>query len=296
MQVYKNSKLTSICFVIPYFGKWPLWMPFYWETCRFNSTIDWLFFTDCGEPEICPPNVKVINMSFEDYCKLVSDKLSVIFNPINPYKLCDIKPLLGHLHEHELKDYDFWGFGDVDLVYGDLRAYFDEDRLSTKDLYSTLSRRVSGHLCLIRNTQQMRLAYQKVHNWQDLISKHEHVAFDEKAYSKLYLRHKNSPKWIRYIAAILDPWLQRAEFVEAFSTPNAKLSWVDGTNNFPNKWFWKGGKLTNDIDGDKKFPYFHFMVWKSVWKEECFPSQISCKENPIKSFTITVDGFRLESF
>ncbi|MDP2154039.1 MAG: hypothetical protein Q8J66_10335 [Methylotenera sp.] len=292
MHNQKSAKLSNICIVIPYFGKWPLWMPYYWETCRYNSTVNWLFYTDCGRPSNCPANVKVIDITYDSYCKLISKKFSITFSPINPYKLCDIKPLLGHLHEEELIGYDFWAFGDVDVVYGDLRAYFDEERLSTKDIFSTLARRVSGHLCLIRNTQDMRLAYQKVNNWQELITNNEHVAFDEKAYSKVYLRHKNSPKWVRSVAAIFDPWLQRAEFVEAFSTPNAKLNWVDGTKKFPNKWLWKMGRLTNDIDGDKIFPYFHFMVWKSLWTQESFSSQATNAENEIKSFTITVDGFR----
>lgn len=269
-------------------------MPFYWETCRFNSSVDWLFYTDCGVPENCPPNVKIINISYESYCRFVSDKLSLTFQPTNPYKLCDIKPLLGHLHEDELKNYDFWAFGDIDVVYGDLRAYFDEKRLADKDLFSTLARRVSGHLCLIRNTQEMRLAYQKVSNWQDLISKNEHVAFDEKAYTKLYLRHKNSPKWVRYIAAIFDPWLKRAEFLESFSTPNAKLDWVDGTKNFPNKWFWQKGNLTNDINGQRVFPYFHFMVWKTGWNGINFDKEFIDSASNIKAFSITVNGFTIE--
>lgn len=291
----KNANFSSICFVIPYFGKWPLWMPYYWETCRVNSTIDWLFYTDCGKPDNCPPNVKVIDISYENYCKFISDKLSINFYPANPYKLCDVKPLLGHLHEKELRHYDFWAFGDVDVIYGDLRAYFNEDRLSAKDLFSTLARRVSGHLCLVRNTQEMRLAYQKVSNWKELVSGNEHVAFDEKAYSKVYLRHKNSPKWVRYIAAMFDPWLQRAEFVEAFSTPDAKLSWVDGTMKFPHKWYWKMGRLTNDIDGDRVFPYFHFMIWKAGWNQDNFHAQITNSEHQIKSFTVTVNGFTLEN-
>jgi hypothetical protein len=290
----KDAKHSTICFVIPYFGKWPLWMPFYLETCRFNSTIDWMFYSDCGKPGNCPPNVKVIDISFKDYCKLVSERLFINFTPSNPYKLCDIKPLLGHIHENELQHYDFWAFGDIDVVYGDLRFYFSESRLSAKDLFSTLARRVSGHLCLIRNTIEMRLAYQKVNNWRDLISINEHVAFDEKAYSKVYLRHKNSPKFVRSIAAIFDPWLTRAEFVEAFSTPNAKLNWVDGTKEFPKKWYWDLGRLTNDIDGERIFPYFHFMVWKTGWNKSVFYDQFLTSGSCIESFSITVDGFNLE--
>jgi hypothetical protein len=266
MSNHEQIKLNSICIIIPYFGKWPVWMPYYWETCRFNADINWVFYTDCGMPEHLPSNVKVIEISYADYCQFVSRKLTIQFSPSNPYKLCDIKPLLGYLHEDELKDYDFWGFGDIDLIYGDLRAYFTQARLAKKDLFSTHARRISGHFCLIRNTVDMRIAFQKVKGWQTLIESDQHQAFDEKAFSKLFLRHKNSPRLVHWFAELMDPWLKKAEFIEAYSTPNARIAWVDGTYNFPEKWFWKNGQLTNDIDGERLFPYFHFMVWKNTSK------------------------------
>jgi hypothetical protein len=265
MNVKENSALNSICIVIPYFGKWPTWMPYYLETCRFNNTVNWLFYTDCGTPENLPSNVKVIDSSYRDYCDLVSQRLGIQFYPENPYKLCDIKPLLGYIHADALQGFDFWGFGDIDLIYGDIRAYFNQERLGRKDMFSTHARRVSGHLCLIRNTDQMRTAFQRVRNWRFFISKPEHVAFDEKAFSKLFLRHKNSPGIVRFLAGLIDPWLRKAEFAEAYTTPNAKLRWIDGTKNFPARWIWRKGVLTNDIDTGRVFPYFHFMVWKSAW-------------------------------
>jgi hypothetical protein len=241
-------------------------MPYYLETCRFNSTINWVFYTDCGTPEGLPYNVKIIDISYHDYCDLVSKKLGIQFYPENPYKLCDIKPLLGYLHADELQGFDFWGFGDIDLVYGDLRVYFNEERLAHKDLFATHARRISGHLCLLRNVEEMRTAFQRVKNWKVLISKPEHVAFDEKAFSKVFLRHKNSPGIVRLLAGLFDPWLRKAEFVEAYTTPSAKLGWIDGTKKFPATWCWRQGVLTNDINGERTFPYFHFMVWKNHWQ------------------------------
>jgi hypothetical protein len=267
MNTSAQSTLNSICIVIPYFGKWPIWMPYYLETCRFNSTVNWVFYTDCGTPQNLPSNIKIIDISYRDYCDLVSRKLGIDFHPQNPYKLCDIKPLLGYIHADELQRLDFWGFGDIDLIYGDLRAYFNQTRLGRKDLFSTHARRISGHLCLIRNTDEMRTAFQRVRNWKYLISKPDHVAFDEKAFSKVFLRHKNSPRIVLFLAGLIDPWLRKAEFVEAYTTPSAKLGWIDGTKNFPAKWFWRKGILTNDIDAGRVFPYFHFMVWKSVWSQ-----------------------------
>jgi hypothetical protein len=285
-----KEKLSSICIVIPYFGKWPPWMQFYILTCAHNKTINWIFFTDCGPIEMCPQNVNVINISFEEYCDLVSQRLQISFNPKLPYKLCDIKPLLGYIHEELILNYDFWGFGDIDLIYGELREHFTEERLKSKQLFSLTSRRLSGHLCLLRNTDEMRTAFKKIKNWKDLIVNPEHLAFDEKAFSKIFLRHKNSPKILRNIAAFFDPWLKKAEFLEVFSTPNAKIPWMDGSFNFPTKWHWNNGVITNDINGTSSFLYFHFMVWKVNWRDL---KKISIESfDPDKlSFSISEQGF-----
>lgn len=257
-------KLSTLCLVIPYFGKWPFWIPFFLQSCRNNHSIDWLIYTDCGALQNCPDNVTVHQISFQGYCELVSIRLNIYFQPQNPYKLCDVKPALGYIHAAALTHYDFWAFGDIDVVYGDLRHFFTESKLQQKDLFSTHARRVSGHFCLIRNNSEMNSAFMRVKHWQALLSSPKHMAFDEKAFSKLFLRHKNA-LWLRKLAMMLDAWLTRGEFVEAFTTPNAKIFWLDGSNHFPHTWFWKNGKVTNNQSVNKEFVYFHFMKWKQNW-------------------------------
>lgn len=157
---------SRIRLLIPYFGRWPFWIPFFLRTCKRNADIDWLFFSDCGVPDDLPDNVRIVPISFADYCQLVSERLGISFKPNNPYKLCDIKPALGHIHADHLDGFDFWGFSDIDLIYGDLRGYFSEDRLARYDLLSTHARRVSGHLCLLRNNERMRQAFMCAPGWQ----------------------------------------------------------------------------------------------------------------------------------
>lgn len=258
----------TICIVIPYFGKWPFWISCFLESCRTNADVYWLIYTDCGMPVNCPTNVKVVEISYRAYCEIVSESLDIKFWPGNHYKLCDIKPALGYIHENEIKGFDFWAFGDLDLIYGDLRNYFTADRLARKDLFSTHARRISGHLCLIRNTAEMRSAFMRVPNWQRYFEAAEHLAFDESAFSKIFLRHKNSPTWVRRLAEMIDPWLRRAEFIEAFTTPDGRIPWVDGSKHYPKYWYWQSGRLTNDLDKVQSIPYFHFMVWKNQWKTE----------------------------
>jgi hypothetical protein len=40
--------------------------------------------------------------------------------------------------------------------------------------------------------------------------------------------------------------------------------WSDGTMDYPQRWFWNNGRLTNDRDGDREFILLHFMRWKTA--------------------------------
>ncbi|MEH6564950.1 MAG: DUF6625 family protein [Halopseudomonas sp.] len=250
----------SIRFVIPYFGAWPFWMDFFLAGCARNPDIDWLFFTDCGVPEIAPANVQFIEMPYPDYCDLVSEKLNIDFHPVNPYKLCDIKPALGYIHAEHLAGYDFWAFGDIDVVYGDLRRYFSSARLSEKDLFATHVRRISGHLCLLRNTATMREAFKLIPNWQERYADQAHQALDEGAFSRLFVRHKNWPEPLRRFAARFNKWARRSEFIESHSTFSIL---PDGQRVVPERWFLQDGRLTNSALGEQELPYLHFLAWKN---------------------------------
>lgn len=267
------SSLPSIRLLMPFFGRWPYWMPLFLTSCRFNPTIEWLFYTDCGPLPNLPPNVELRHMSFDEYCRLVSERLELDFQPSGPYKLCDIRPAYGLIHRDDLGGVDFWGWGDVDVIYGQLREYYDPVRLARHDLYSTHSRRVSGHLCLVRNTERMRQAFRHIPDWQALFAEPAHRAVDEKAFSKLFIRHKNFPGPLYRLAGQLNPWRRRSEFIEAYSTPHGRIPWIDGSYNFPRRWYWDRGQLTSDRDRRHALPYLHFAVWKKdEWTRQSEPN------------------------
>ena len=267
------TDVPRICFVIPYFGRWPFWMPLFLESCRHNADIDWLLFSDCGQPENVPDNVRIEAMDYAAYCALVSQRLGIAFAPENPYKLCDIKPALGFIHEEHLRGYDFWAFGDLDLIYGRLRDYFTTSRLARYDLLTTHARRVSGHLTLLRNTQAMRELFKRMPRWQERFSDQTHHALDEGAFSRLFLWRKNFPKPLFNLVGFFNPLRRRSEFVEAFSTPDGCIPWIDGSFTVPRRWYWREGSLTNDHDGDRQFPYFHFAIWKrGAWSKNAHPA------------------------
>ncbi len=261
-----DDGLPRIRFLIPYFGRWPFWFAFFLESCRRNPSIDWLLFTDCDVPRDAPENVQFVQISYADYCSKISQRLGIDFHPSNAYKLCDIKPALGAVHEDALGGYDFWAFGDIDVVYGDLRRYFTAQRLSQKDLFSTHSRRISGHLCLLRNSPLMRNAFRLIPNWQKRYEDENHQALDEGAFSRLFIRHKNWPEPLRRLTSQFNSWSRRSEFVEAHSTYTLH---ADGRRVVADTWFYRDGLLTNSEQGEQPLPYLHFMVWKNGdWKAQ----------------------------
>lgn len=283
----------SIVLLVPYFGRWPEWFEFFLHSCRFNSDIQWLFYTDCGIPKNAPNNVSFTMVSFADYKNLVSQRLGINFQPDSPYKLCDLKPALGYIHEYDIQDYDYWGFSDIDLVYGNLREYFTAERLAKYDLLSTHNRRISGHLCLMRNTEKMRSAFKLIKNWQQRLADNEHYALDEGAFSRIFIRHKNLPKPLFHLLAKFNPWRRKSEFSEAFSTPNAGVAWEDGSYNFPSAWCWSNGRIYNDLVNDKVYPYFHFFKWKTLWKSDFLTEAKKISINDDLSFKITSSGIKV---
>lgn len=281
-------------FIIPYFGNWPFWMPLFLESCRLNPDINWLLFSDCGTPENLPPNVAVEDISQGDYYQMVSDRLGIDFSPADPYKLCDIKPALGFVHADRLEGYDFWGFGDIDVIYGNLREYFTDARLASYQFFSTHERRVAGHLCLMRNTRQYRALFKRIKQWRARFTDPQHHALDEGAYSRIFINGKNLPPPLFKLRAMLNPFRRCSEFTEAFSTPGGKVKWHDDSCHFPKEWYWRQGRLTNDRDGERSFPYLHFVCWKrNEWSELPRPASERIKELSLRnSWVIDAAGFR----
>src|ERR1700741_3068159 len=114
----------KIAMFVPYFGQWPEWANLYFETLKKNNSIDFIFYTDCHADIVSSPNIRFHSISFDEYVANVNSKLNFEFQPENAYKLCDLRPLFGYLHEDLFVGYDFYGWLDVDLLLGDIRSFY----------------------------------------------------------------------------------------------------------------------------------------------------------------------------
>ena len=240
-----NPWLIMLCF---YFGRWPVWMNFFVESCKWNPDVRWRFYTDCGQPENRASNIDYVPISFDDYKALVRARLGITFDPVHPHKLCDLRPALGFLHEQDTTGYPFFGYGDLDVIYGNISSFYGEERLAGSDVVSTHPERLSGHFAVLRNTPALRCAFERIPNYRALLEMPQQTGVEEKQFSQVFLKLTT----------------ERSLFVERHSTVLSVRRWHDGTMNYPQRWFWQRGRLTNERDGEREFLYLHFMRWQSA--------------------------------
>lgn len=145
-----ENKLSSVAIFVPYFGKLPNYFPLWLTSCRYNPTIDWFIFTDDTTPLDSPPNVHVQYCTFDDIRRVLQKPFAFPIALNRPYKLCDFKPAYGEAFSEHCRGYDFWGYCEVDLVFGNIRHFITEQILREHDRVFSI-----GFLSLYRNTKRI---------------------------------------------------------------------------------------------------------------------------------------------
>lgn len=147
----------KIILIQPWFGKIPDYFWFHYETTK-NLDIDFLFVTD-QEINLESQNYKVIKTTKE----YIEKKLSLIFNDNfeikNNKKVSDLKSSVGYLFEKEIIEYDYFGFYDIDTLFGNIQKYTNQylgnyDFISIGD--EVIHNRLSGPFTIIKNKDELR--------------------------------------------------------------------------------------------------------------------------------------------
>jgi hypothetical protein len=172
----------KILIIIPFFGKSPKWIEPFLLSCKYNPTISWLIYTDFEEPVPCPHNVHFVHGTLSDFNRNSSRKLKLNINISNPYKICDLRPAFGVIFEDFLNSADFWGYSDLDLIYGNIRSFITDEILKSYEIISTREEYMSGHFALYKNQDKINLLFQKCKNFKEIFqNSNYYFAFDERS-------------------------------------------------------------------------------------------------------------------
>lgn len=168
-----SDKIVVIC---PYFGNLPEHFQLWLDSCSYNENFEFIVITDDMGKYNIPKNVSMIHKSWNDLRSTVIKSFDFPVCLETPYKLCDYKPAYGLIFQDLLLDCSYWGYCDLDLIWGDLNKFIPWD--TDADKYS-----IYGHLSLIRNTDTLRQLFKKedtnIITYKDIFTSRANFGFDE---------------------------------------------------------------------------------------------------------------------
>lgn len=175
----KMNKDRSIIILICYYGEFPWYFKYFLHSCKYNKDIDYYIFTDNDYQYELPENVTIIKMSMAKIKKLISEKVGFTVNIDFPYKLCDFKPAYGLIFLEFVEDYDFWGYSDIDIIYGDIRNFINGRLLNEFEYISLRHDYTTGCFSLFRNDPSINNLFKNSKDYKKVFSSSKHFCFDE---------------------------------------------------------------------------------------------------------------------
>jgi hypothetical protein len=224
-------------------------MNLYLKSCELNPTINWIIFTDQKFPENIPKNVRFEKLNLKGFSRLASEKLNLKIKVHRPYKLCDFRPAYGLVFSDYIKGYDFWGYTDLDIIYGNMRNFLTNEKLNSFEIVSS-KEYLAGPFTIYRNLRKINELFKKNNNYKKVFLSEENYMFDENGIN--FINDRNTTSMNSFIKKNYKDLKLKILF--------KKISIEDTDKG----WFleWENGILKN-IFTKKEIGYFHFIYQKN---------------------------------
>lgn len=267
--------MKKIVLVIPYFGTFPNYIQLWLNSCSQNPNFTWVLITDCDYKILkIPKNVIVIESKLDELEEIFKIKIHENIILKTPYKLCDYKTIYWMLLDYFKIKYDFWGYCDMDLIFGDLSKFITDDILDKNDKIFT-----NGHLTLFSSNERIKNAYKLTgskFNWNDVFSDNKIFGFDEHHGINKIWKANNLKEYSNLdIIADIDPQFKNFYLVNQPNNENKQYFAI------------KDGKvlqiyLKNNNIYEKEYAYIHFQKRKMI---------INIKDINSNNYLINNNGF-----
>ncbi|MBV1943280.1 hypothetical protein JOA01_06685 [Streptococcus parasuis] len=177
--------MKKIKIIIPYFGKFPKFFPYFLMTAKWNSKIDFLIVTDqelSGLEAFNINNITFQKTTLNELKEKIQRKFDFEVSLNTAYKLCDFKPAYGYIFSDECEGYDYWGFCDTDILLGDVYQFLEQHDFFNQnyDRYGLL-----GHLQIYKNSEDVNNLFKSGDglnyrlNYKNVFTSSQNFIFDE---------------------------------------------------------------------------------------------------------------------
>lgn len=167
---------------ILHFGPLPGWFDLWKASALLNPSFRFTLFQD-ARPSSNEANVHLIHYKLEDFNRsevLIENGISCN----SPYKICDFRPILGEIFSEKIADVAYWGWGDLDVIYGSLSNTLGAS-LGNHDYIGTGRDGQSGPLALLRNCPEINTLWRESPVILEQLTNSQHFAIDEVAFLEL---------------------------------------------------------------------------------------------------------------
>lgn len=260
--------MKSIVLINVFFGRFPWYFNLFLKSCSTNSTIVFFIFTDQESPKNCPSNVRIVTFSLEKFNHLASEKLDLDIKIKYAYKLCDFKPVYGIIFSDYLKDYEYWGITDIDLIFGRIREFITDEMLTNHEVISVRNDYPTGSFMIFENSEKINWLFKKSKDYVKIFTSDEHYCFDECNFVHQYLEEGGDVFEIETEIESMHHILMR-EILENNLKVHFDFLIIEG---LPGKLFWDNGLLS--FKNEFEVLFYHLILYKAnqytlkrKWKE-----------------------------
>jgi hypothetical protein len=230
----------KLALLVCYFGKLPWYFDYFVHSCKYNPTVD--FFTITDDTSFCKavhPNVKLIHKTLDEISDLATEQLGFKVSLSYGYKLCDFKPAYGVIFSELLQGYDWWGHIDLDIIFGDIRAFMTDELLDNYDLISVRPDFLHGCFLLFKNVDKTNTLFTHSKDFKKVFSSDKHYCFDETNFAhddftdgKSYLEINTEIESMTHVVRRLE--------TTGYIKPYFDLHIIEGV---PGRLKWENGRL-----------------------------------------------------
>jgi|ERR1700744_469943 len=251
----------SLALLVCYLGKLPWYFDYFVHSCKFNATVDFYIITnDDTWCKPLSPNVKLIYKTFEEVSALASDKLGFSVQITFGYKLCDFKPAYGVIFSDILRQYDYWGHCDIDIILGNIRDFITDGLLENYDMISVRPDWIPGCFLLYKNIDKMNRLFLLSKDYKKVFVTDKHYCFDETNFAHDEFKAGKSYTEINTEIESMMHVVKKME-KEGYIRPLFDFFMIEG---LPGKLKWKDGRMF--YRNKYEILLFHLMYLKEIYK------------------------------
>ena len=262
----RNPQAGAVVFVVPYLGNWPLWMPLFLRSCAANPDAHFRLLGNLPLAEPLPDNVRVDFISAQEIENRVRSHLRIEFRLSDPHKICDLRPFYPSLFADVVGPYEFWGYCDLDVVFGDLSRVLSRDFLKEVDVFSAWdSRQLVGHFTLLRNSPAVAKIAFEIEDWRYRVGEVSRTTFMDEGGLTVALRAHPEVRW-KHAGDVGQQFASGRAVVGATILHDGRVFEFDARRPVACNWDGRRTFVREPGRSDVEVLYIHFMGLKRPYQ------------------------------